>query len=330
MLGLYLKEPSDLVLKEFLFDTPLKEDEVKIKLVYGGICGSDISVFNGRLPHAIYPVRPGHELVGVILESGKNTDLKIGSRVIIQPNSYCGTCEYCENGRTNICPNKESLGVNTNGGFSEEFVISSKYVLEIPNSLSDEKAVLVEPLSVIVHALKKVQINQGTKVAIIGCGTEGMLSIALSEYLGANITAIDINQGKLDKVKRSYQDIETLRPEEVEQGLYDVVVEAAGVRAAFEQGVELVKPGGAMVLIGMAPEATIPVIKVVRKEITLYGSIIYNIPEDFLKSITLLTDNTFNVDPVISKIYHFTEFEMAYKDAVSGQFGKIVLNFKEE
>ncbi|MGJ9383786.1 zinc-dependent alcohol dehydrogenase [Salipaludibacillus sp. CF4.18] len=330
MLGLYLKEPSDLGLKEFVFDTPIKDDEVKIRLVYGGICGSDISVFNGRLPHAVYPIRPGHELVGIVLESGKDTDVKIGNRVIVQPNSYCGTCEYCESGRTNICPNKESLGVNTNGGFSEEFVISAKYLLEVPDTLSDEKAVLVEPLSVIVHALKKVDIKKDTNVAIIGCGTEGMLSIALTEYLGANITAIDINQEKLDKVKSSYHNIKTLKPDEVELGLYDVVVEAAGVSAAFEQGVELVKPGGAMVLIGMAPEATIPVIKVVRKEITLYGSIIYNVPEDFLRSMNLLKDNKFNVDPVISKIYHFTDFEKAYKDAISGQFGKIVLNFKEE
>jgi L-iditol 2-dehydrogenase len=328
MLGLYLKNPRELELREFTSDFSLKEDEVKIKLIYGGICGSDISVYKGRLAHAIYPVRPGHELVGTIIEAGKKVKYKVGSRVVIQPNSYCGECENCKQQKTNICAQKESLGVNTDGGFSEEFTISSKYVLPVPDSLTDEKAVLIEPFAVIVHALEKVAITKETSVAIIGCGTEGMLTIALAQYLGAQITAIDINQEKLDKVQACYQSIKTATPQEV-TGEYDVVIEAAGVRASFEQGVELVKAGGAMVLVGMAPEATIPVVQVVRREITLYGSIIYNLPGDFLKSIDLLSQEDFNVEPVISNIYHFSEYAKAYEDAVSGKYGKIVLNFKE-
>ncbi|MBU8878706.1 alcohol dehydrogenase catalytic domain-containing protein [Bacillus sp. FJAT-29790] len=328
MLGLYLKKPGELELREISSAMPLKEDEVKIKLIYGGICGSDLSVYRGDLPHAIYPVQPGHELIGTIVAAGEKVQYEVGLRVVIMPNSFCGECEFCQKGKTNICSNKESLGVNANGGFAEEFIISSKYVIPVPDVLANEKAILIEPLSVIVHALEKVNITSETSIAVIGCGTEGLLAIALANYLGAQITGIDINQEKLDKVKENYRNIQVANSEEVNEGMYDVVIEAAGVRASFEQGVKLVKPGGTMLLIGLAREASIPVSQVVRKEISIYGSIIYNMPGDFLKSIDYLSKQDFNVEPIISKIFHYRDYAQAYEDACSGRYGKIVLNFK--
>ncbi len=330
MLGLYLNKPEEMELRELPSSTIIKDDEVKIRLIYGGICGSDLSVYKGRLAHATYPICPGHELLGTILEAGKDVTYELGKRVVVMPNSFCGTCEFCRKGKTNLCEHKQSLGVNTNGGFSEEFIISSKYILPVPTELSNERAVLIEPFAVIVHALKKVEITKETSVAIIGCGTEGMLAMSLADYLGANITGIDINQAKLEKVKSSFPNIQTLLPDDAKGKLFDIVIEAAGARSSFEQGVELVKPGGAMILVGITQEATIPVIHVVRKEITLLGSIIYNLPDDFLKSIEYLSKEDFNADPIISKIYHFTDYAKAYEDATSGKFGKIVLDFKND
>ncbi|MEH7250154.1 alcohol dehydrogenase catalytic domain-containing protein [Neobacillus niacini] len=330
MLGLYLNNPGELELKEVLSKSPLEDDEVKIKLLYGGICGSDISVFKGKLAHAKYPVTPGHEIVGEIIEAGKGTNIEIGKRVVVAPNSFCGSCDPCLNGKPNICENKESLGVTVDGGFSEEFTISSKYILPIPNELTDEKAVLIEPFAVIVHAFQKIHLTKDTAIAIIGCGTEGMLAITLAKHFGAQITAIDINPIKLEKIQKSFEGVKTFLPQDVTGKTFDVVIEAAGAKDSVEQGVQIVKPGGTMVMIGITPEANFPVIQIVRKELTLHGSIIYNFPADFKKSIDFLLQDGFNVDPIISKIYHFTDYQNAYNDAVSGQFGKIVLNFKEE
>ncbi|WP_342505155.1 alcohol dehydrogenase catalytic domain-containing protein [Sporosarcina sp. FSL K6-2383] len=330
MLGLVINKPGELELKEFPSTFLLKDDEVKIKLIYGGICGSDLSVYKGKLAHATYPIFPGHELIGTILEVGKEVNYEIGKRVVIMPNSFCGECEFCRKGRTNLCEHKQSLGVNMNGGFSEEFIISGKYIIPIPEELSNERAVLIEPFAVIVHALEKVEITKDTSVAIIGCGTEGMLAMTLVNYFGANITGIDIHQEKLGKVTSCYPHTQAKLPQDVTGELFDVVIEAAGVRSSFEQGIELVKPGGAMISIGITQEATIPVIQVVRKEITLLGSIIYNLPGDFLKSIEYLLKEDFYVDHIISKIYHFTDYAKAYEDAISGNYGKILLNFKED
>jgi len=329
MLGLYLEKPSKLELREFDVDTIIKEDEVRVRLILGGICGSDVSVYKGSIPHATYPIRPGHELLGEIIEAGAKSGVEVGNRIVVQPNTYCGECEYCLKGKTNICENKSSLGVNSNGGFSEEFTISSKYTVLVPDDVPDRKAVLVEPLSVIVHALEKVNINKHTSVAVIGCGTEGMLALTLTNYLGADITAVDINENKLVKIRKYFKNVETSLPQDV-KGKYDIVIEAAGARASVEQALTLVKPGGAMVMIGMTTEATFPVNEIVRREITLYGSIIYTAPKDFLKSIDYLQREDFNVDAIISEMFDFKNYDKAYEAALSGEYGKILLNFRND
>lgn len=329
MRGLYITNPGEVTLKEMESRAP-EQGEVKIKVIYGGICGSDVGVFKGRIAHASYPVTPGHELLGTVIETGTDVEISVGTRVVVQPNSYCDECERCQAGKTNLCANKQSLGVNIDGGFAEEFTISAKYVLPVSDSLSAERAVLIEPLAVVVHAFKQVNIGKETSVAVIGCGTEGQLAIALATYLGATITAIDINEAKLESVT-SYGDITTLTPQEVDGNLeFDVVIEAAGASQAVEQAVDIVKPGGDIVLIGLTPEATLPITTIVRKEISIHGSIIYNFPLDFTDSIKYLHEPTFTIDPIIAEVIPFNEYERAYEAAASGEYAKIILNFKED
>jgi L-iditol 2-dehydrogenase len=328
VLELYLKNPNEMELRHVESLPSPKDDEVKIKLIYGGICGTDLRVFQGKIHYASYPLRPGHELLGTIMEAGEDAKYEIGTRVVVLPNTYCGQCDLCLKGRTNICREKKSLGVNMDGAFSEEFIISSKYVLPIPDDLPDEKAVLIEPFAVVVHAFKKVTITKDTSVAIVGCGNEGMLAAALALHLGAHVTAIDINETKLDLV-RSLGNIRVIQPQEIKNETFDVVIEAAGVKSSVEQGIQLVSPGGAMVLIGLTPEANFPVIHVVRNELTLHGSIIYNFPSDFLETIEYLRNPEFYVAPIVSKIMPLTEYKQAFEIALSGNYGKIILNFKE-
>ncbi|MFJ7513027.1 zinc-binding dehydrogenase [Peribacillus simplex] len=329
MLELHLKNPNDLQLREIDSVGVPPDGHVKIKLIYGGICGSDLRVFQGSLPHASYPLRPGHELVGTIIEVGKDAPFNIGTRVVVFPNSFCGECDLCKKGKTNICRQKRSIGVNIDGGFAEEIIISSKYVLPIPKDMPDERAVLIEPFAVVVHALEKATITKGTAVAIVGSGNEGMLAAVLGLYLGARITAIDINPVKREMVKK-LGDIRAIHPEEVGDETFDIVIEAAGAQKAVEQAVHLVRPGGELILIGMTPKALLPIMHIVRNEITLYGSMIYSFPTGFEHSIKYLSDKNLNVDPIISKILPFTEFKQAYEIAIAGSHGKVVLDFKEK
>ncbi len=327
MLELNVKKPFEIELREIeSIETP-KKNEVKIRVSYGGICGSDLSLFKGKFAHGKYPVRPGHELVGTIIECGEQSNYEVGTRVVILPNTYCGECEMCRNGRTNICRNKKSLGINMDGGFSEEFVISTKLILPIPDDLPDEKAVLIEPFAVVVSGFNKISIKKGQTVAVVGSGSIGMLAAALAAHLGANVTAIDINSKKLEMVKR-VGDIRTVHPQEItDEDKFDIVIEAAGVKSSVEQAFQLIKPGGSMLAIGLAPEVTIPFTQFVRNDQSIHGTITYNFPDDYLKTIDYLRNPDLNVAPIVSKVVPLTDYQEAYDNALSGDFGKILLKF---
>jgi L-iditol 2-dehydrogenase len=329
MRELYLERPEKLTLRKSAPVAFLKDNEVRIRIRYGGICGSDIRVLLGTLPYARYPCCPGHEILGTIVEAGRAAQFEKDDRVISYPNTYCGTCEFCLQGKTNICSSKQTFGVTINGLFSEEVVVDAQYLVPVPADLSSRRAILTEPLAVNVHALKKAKIEKGTTVAIVGCGTEGLLSTALLQHLGADITVLDINPAKMEKAKSAYTTIKTLLPEEVTDQLFEVVIEAAGVKEAIEQAFTLVKPGGTLITLGITDqEIHFPSLQVTRSELTIVGSIIYT-KQDFNDAFTYLRHPDFDISPVISKILPFSDYKQAFSDASSGNYTKIILDFHD-
>lgn len=323
---LYLNEPYDLVLREVAALPPVKNNEVKVKVIYGGICGSDLKVYKGGISYAAYPLRPGHEVLGTIVEVGQDVPQKLGAKVVIFPNTFCGKCEFCLQGKTNICTSKQPIGVSKDGVFAQEIVIESKYAVLVPEDIPNERAILIEPFAVTVHALKKANIKKGTSVAIVGGGTEGLLSVAVANFLGANVTVMDINPLKLEIAKR-LGNVRTMHPKDLKGVTFDVVVEAAGVPESIEQAMEIVKPGGTLIAIGITCDpVSFPTLKIVRSEVTIFGSIIYTL-QDFAEAIEYLQDPSFTISPVLSKIVPYTEFRQAYDDALSGNYAKITLEF---
>lgn len=326
---LYLEKPGQLKLRESARIDQLGDSEVLIKTIYGGICGSDIKVYGGHLPYANYPCRPGHEILGSIVEAGPKSPFKSGTRVISFPNTYCGICEFCLQEKTNICPEKKIFGVTVNGLFGQEIVVDSEFLVPVPSELNSEKAILTEPFAVIVHALKKATITKATSVAVVGCGTEGFLTIALLEYLGAEITAIDINQDKMNKAKSFYTSIATLRPENAKNQKFDLVIEAAGTKAAIEMAFTLIKPGGTMITLGLTgDEVSFPSLNVTRSELSILGSIIYT-KQDFREAFEILKSPGFNIAPVLSEIIPLAQYKKAFADASTGNYTKIVLDFRD-
>ena len=329
MYELYIEKPGDLKMRERGPAPVPKDNDVKVKEVYGGICGSDLRGLRGTIPYATYPCRPGHEILGTVVEAGKKSPHKVGTKVVSFPNTYCGQCEFCLQGRTNICKNKKAFGVTCDGLFAQEIIIDSEFVVPIPSDLAEERAILIEPFAVNVHALKRTHITKGTSVAVIGCGTEGLLATALLNHMGADLTVLDIIPLKMEKAKSFGNNIRALHPTDVKDQVFDVVVEAAGVKASIEQAFQLVKPGGAMISLGIAAdEISYPALRITRSEITIYGTIIYT-KKDFEAALALLQDPTFNVAPVLSKIVPFAKYQEAFADALTGHFAKIVLDFKQ-
>jgi L-iditol 2-dehydrogenase len=267
--------------------------------------------------------------LGTVVEAGKKSPHKVGSKVASFPNTYCSKCEFCLQGRTNICKDKKSFGVTVDGLFAQEIIMDSEFVVPIPSDMVEERAILVEPFAVNVHALKRTRITKETSVAVIGCGTEGLLAIALLSHMGVDVTVLDVIPLKMEKAKSFGKNIRALHPADVKDQMFDVVVEAAGVKASIEQAFQLVKPGGSMISLGIiGEEVRYPALRITRSEITIYGTIIYT-KKDFADALALLQDPTFNVAPVLSKIVLFTKYQEAFADALTGNFSKIVLDFKQ-
>ena len=147
--------------------------------------------------------------------------------------------------------------------------------------------------------------------------------------MGTDLTVLDINPVKMEKAKSFGKNIKAMHPADVKDQAFDVVVEAAGAKASVEQAFQLVKPGGAMISLGITgDEISYPALRITRSEITIYGTIIYT-KKDFADALALLKDPAFNVAPVFSKIVPLTQYQEAFADALTGSFSKIVLDFRQ-
>jgi len=263
-----------------------ENDEVIIRVRNAGICGSDISRYK-----KLGPVTPGniwgHEYAGEVVDFSDNvTNLVVGDRVAICPALYCGTCEYCRSGYIAGCPDLLVTGAKVPGGFATYVKVPRENVICIPDHVSFEEAAFVEPSAVALHGLFKTNLQPGCSVAVMGCGTIGLLAIQWAKIFGAErVYAIDIEKDKLILAKQVGADVlidqkdgdlfEQIHSHTNGNGV-DLAVEAAGSPITSSQIFALPKKGGEVVFMGI-PYADVPIKrtyfeKIVRQELKVYGS----------------------------------------------------------
>ena len=304
-------------------------DHVLVEPLRMGICGSDVSLFSGHRTPAAYPLVLGHESVGHIRAIGENvTQFSIGQRVIIEPNFPCGSCAYCRSGRGNICPNKKSLGVTIPGCFAEQFVAPAEFVWPVPESISDEDAATIEPLAVSLHALWQSGAQIGDTVAVLGCGATGLLLIQAAVSQGMHVFAHDKLESKLDMAAQlgakidPTADIPSLWKDE---GV-TTIFECAGAASTVELALSAVPRGGQVVLLGLSTaQASFVPLKLVREEIRVSGSIIYDHPADFARAIALVEKNVLSPGSIVTNTFRFDDISQALQLASSGGAGKVLL-----
>ena len=307
-------------------------NEVLIKPICVGICGSDVSLFRGHRTPSAYPLLLGHEVVGYVTAIGDDvTQIAVGQRVIVEPNYPCGSCAYCRSGRGNICPNKKSLGVTISGCFADQFVAPAEFVWPVPDTISDEDAVTIEPLAVSLHALWQSGAQIGDTVAVLGCGSTGLLLIQAAVSQGMRVFAHDIVESKMDMarelgahVNRSPDISELWRDEGVTS-----VFECAGATATVELALNAVPRGGQIILLGLSSsQASFTPLKFVREELRISGSIIYDHPNDFARTIALVEKKVLSPRKIISHTFPFKEISDALKLASTGEAGKVLLTME--
>lgn len=296
-------------------DLPLRDptaDEVMIKVHSAAICGSDLHLYKGRHPSVNLPAAVGHELMGEVMRKGSGAaTFKEGDRVTIEPVISCGSCHYCLRGEYHLCMNVSFQYRKGQGAFSQYFYSPTNRTYKVSDTVTDDEATLIEPLSVALHAVKKSGLRVGETSAIIGAGAIGQIVALLSRQISGRQPIIaDMNEFRVKKaIEMGARGVlinegEDLpgRVNDLREGLVvDHVFEAVGRESSLRQSLEIVRKGGKITLLGIFedPFPKVPVNLFVQKEISLSGSQGY--AWDFDDAIKLVENAAINLKPIVTE-----------------------------
>jgi 2-desacetyl-2-hydroxyethyl bacteriochlorophyllide A dehydrogenase len=281
MKALVYTQPNEVQLQE----RPLPElmaGEVVLKIEAVGICGSDMHAWHGHDPRRKPGLVLGHEFVGRIEQSAA-VGFAVGTRFTGNPLITCGTCDYCVQGRNNLCANRTMVGMTRPGAFAEFMSIPAASLIAMPQDLSARAAALTEPAATAWHALNLtmralVRPIHECRLLVIGGGAIGMLSALLLRHLGAQrVVLAELNALRREAVAKHAQ-CETIDPRQstLAENSFDVVIDAVGAKATRAQAFSVIKPGGVIMHVGLQDWASeIDMRKLTLAEVTLLGTYTY-------------------------------------------------------
>ena len=292
MKALLLTAPSSLTLTDL--ETPEPDaGEVRVRIAACGICGSDVHGYTGSTGRRIPPLVMGHEAAGIIDAVGKNVSGElIGQRVALDSTVFCGECEFCCNGKENLCTHRQVLGVSCDtyrrqGCFAEYAIVPERCVYPLPEQMGFVAASLLEPLTIGLQAVRLGNASPATRSAVvIGAGTIGLaIIVALKSYGVQRVAAVDLDVSRLNEAREFGADAvfeadQITAKQLAEWGASsadtdgaDLVLEAVGAAASVETAIHAVTRGGTVVLVGnVSPVVELPLQTVVTRQIRLQGS----------------------------------------------------------
>ncbi|RLE08907.1 L-threonine 3-dehydrogenase [Candidatus Aerophobetes bacterium] len=285
MLAAVFEGEGRLSLKEVPVPKIKRPDEVLLKVEAASICGTDVHILEIPPGHpANKGVILGHEYTGKVLKVGEDVrDLKEGDRVVVNPNLTCGACSYCRMGMPNMCENMTTLGIFIDGGFAGYNVAPAKALHKISPNLKPEIAVFAEPLSCVVNAVRRLKLQPGESVVVLGAGPIGLLFTQIFKASGAGkIIVSEVSDyrgsyaeesGATRLVNPLREDLEKVVKEETGIGS-DIAVDAVGT--LFKETMKVVRRGGRILLFGQNYQARAQIAQndITRGELTVLGSYI--------------------------------------------------------
>lgn len=318
------------------------EDQVLIKIMNIGICGSDIHVYHGEHPFTSYPVTQGHEVSGEIVELGKNVrGFHKGQKVTIEPQVYCSHCYPCRHGKYNLCEDLKVMGFQTTGTASHFFAVDASKVTPIPQDMSFEEGAMIEPLAVAVHGVKQVGDVAGMNIVVIGAGPIGNLVAQAAKGMGAaKVMVTDVSDLRLEKarecgvdvcVNTKEKDFWEAMVEAFGEDKADVIYDCAGNNITMGQAIKHARKGSTIVLVAVfAGMATVDLAVANDHELDIKSTMMYR-HEDYLDGIRLVEEEKVHLRPLISKTFAFREYLKAYQyiDDNRETTMKVIINVQE-
>jgi len=317
-------------------------EEVLVRVHRAGLCGSDVHAYDLvegfewiKIPRVM-----GHEYTGEVVAVGEAVDtIEVGETVVEEPIHPCGNCFQCKNGERNVCQNTTLTGLETDGAYREYTTVPARFVHRVPDSIPPETLAITEPLSIATRAVyERSAVTPGDTLLVEGPGPIGSLIAVVGEAMGADVVVSGVEKDSAYRLPLlAEMGIETVdisaesladTAEDVTGGIgFDTVFDATGHRSGIPTGVEVVRKGGELVVVGL-PDGTseVPFTPVVRGEIDIrssYGALW----SDFERSVRLLENGRLDLDPIVDTGYSVADPERAIADFKAGRTVKPVFDF---
>jgi len=325
-----------------------KSGEALLRILYAGICGSDLGSYRGTFAYFQYPRIPGHEFSAEIVEIDDNEyGLKKGMVVTCNPYFNCGHCYSCKKGITNACVDNRTMGCQMDGAFCEYVTMPIERIYD-GKGLPPQVLAAIEPFCISYHGIQRANIHQGDKVLVIGAGTIGVLAALAAKAKGAEVYLSDVLENKLHYAQEQFHFAGTILNSDEEEfrkrireitgtemvdGIetvngFDVAVEAVGLPSTFQNAVDAVCFGGTVVVIGVGKKnLDFNYTMIQKKELNIFGSR-NSLKKDFLELIDLVKSGKADLEKVITDMYDFKDAAKAFHDfSGSSSMLKVEIDF---
>ena len=340
MRAIVINEPGSVTLREM--PMPVRgEGEALLRLLYGGICGSDLGSYRGANAYVSYPRVPGHEFSAEIVEIDDNdAGLKPGMIVTCNPYFNCGTCYSCQRGLVNACTDNQTMGVQREGAFAEYITMPVARIYD-GKGLPARTLAMIEPFCISHHGVSRANVQKGERVLVVGAGTIGVLAAVSAKAKGAEVTICDVAPDKLAYAYETFgldHKLLSDTKENFDAGVhaltdgngFDVTIEAVGLPQTFQNCIDAACFGGRVVLIGVSKQNIDDFFFTIiqKKELNVYGSR-NAMQSDFLELIELVKAGGVNLDKIITNEYALSDAPKAFEDfaANAGKMLKVAIDF---
>lgn len=303
-----------------------------------GVCGTDVHIYHGEPGSADVnpPVVLGHEYSGEVVEVGEGvTGFAVGDHVTVDPNIYCGHCAYCQNGKKQLCPSMEAIGVTRDGGFAQYSLIPASQAFKLEPTVPWEAAAMAEPLACCLHGIDLAGIQVGDKVCVVGGGAIGLLMVQLAKLSGASQIVLSEPNEKRRQVGLQLganAALDPTRPDSQEAfaqvlgGGANVVIECVGNVPAVKSAFQFAGKGATVLLFSVPKvDATfdLPLFDVYKKELTIKGSFVN--PDTHARAVALINSGKVDFGPIITHRFTLDQLPEAIAMQMSDASIKVVV-----